>query len=109
MAYKSCEEFRLADMIVDAVCKVGQINYFEFILAPKSTNLSTLRGVCCVMAWEYNVHARKMAKLMMRSRGNVLNQQKRYRHLLQVGDKLTVDIYNKVREELNNNIKHGKV
>lgn len=108
MAYQSCEEFRLADIIIDAVCKVGGISYFEFILAPKSTVLSTLRGLCCVMAWEYHVHARRMAKLMRRSRGNVLNQQRTYRHLLQTRDKMSVEYYEKIKNEINSQI-NGKV
>ncbi len=108
MALQSCEEFRTADMIIDAVCEVGGISYFDFILAPKSTILSTLRGVCCLVAWDYGVHARRMAKLMQRTRGHVLNQQRTYRNLLQAKDKLTVDIYNKVRDRLKLQI-HGKV
>ena len=100
MAYQSCEEFRIADIIVDAVCKVGNISYFQLIFAPKSTVLSTLRGIACVMAWEYRVHARRMAKLLLRTRGNVLNQQRTYRHFLQSKDKLSTDIYHKVREEI---------
>lgn len=108
MALQSCEEFRMADMIIDAICKVGGITYFDFILAPKSTTLNTLRGVCCLLAWDYGVHARRMAKLMKRTRGNVLNQQRMYRNLLQAKDKITVDIYNKVRDELKLQI-HGEV
>ncbi len=100
MALQACEEFRMADIIIEAVCKVGEITYFDLILAPKSTILSTLRGICCVLAWDYKVHARRMARLMRRSRGNVLNQQRTYRNLLQAKDKMTVDIYNKVNEEI---------
>lgn len=100
MEYACCEEFRRADIIIDAVCKVGGISYFQFLNAPKDTFLSTLRGVCCVVAWEYNIHARRLAKLIHRTRGNVLNQTKKYRGFLQAGDKLTNNIYNKVKEEI---------
>ena len=98
MALQACEEFRMADIIIEAVCKVGGITYFDLILAPKSTILSTLRGICCVLAWDYKIHARRMAKLMRRSRGNVLNQQRTYRNLLQAKDKMTVDLYNKAND-----------
>ncbi len=94
------EEFLMADVIIEAVCKVGNISYIEFISAPKSTVLSTLRGVCCVLAWEYKVHARRMAKMMRRSRGNVLNQQRTYRNLLRTKDKLSVELYTKIQTEI---------
>lgn len=101
MPLQSCEEYRMADVIIDAVCEVGGVSYFDFIMAPKSTLLSTLRGVCCVVAWDYGIHARRMAKLMRRTRGNVLNQQRTYRHLLQAKDNITLDIYNRVTEIIN--------
>ena len=100
MAYENCEEFRRADIIIDAVCKVGGISYFQLLNAPKETTISTLRGVCCVVAWEYNIHARRLARLIHRTRGNVLNQTKKYRGFLQAKDQLTVDIYNKVKAEI---------
>lgn len=100
MELASCEEFRRADIIIDAVCKVGGITYFQLLNAPKETTISTLRGVCCVVAWEYNIHARRLARLIHRTRGNVLNQTKKYRGFLQAKDKLTVDIYNKVKQEI---------
>lgn len=108
MSLQRCEEFKMADTIIDAICKVGNITYFDFIFAPKSTILNTLRGVCCLMAWDYGVHARRMAKLMRRTRGHVLNQQRTYLHLLQAKDKLTCSIYDKAREELKLQI-DGKV
>lgn len=103
MIVESCEEFQRADKIIDAVCKVGKISYFHFLWAPKNTTLSTLRGVCCVIAWEQGVHARRLAKLIHRTRGNVLNQTKKYRGFLQSKDKLTTEIYNNVIKELQEN------
>ena len=100
MGLQSCREFELANMIIDAACKVSNQSWLDIAFAPKNTILSTYRGVCCVLAWTYNIHARRMAKLLLRTRGNVLNQQRTYRNLLQAKDKLTVDIYNKVYEEL---------
>ncbi len=110
MALKSYEEFRMADVIIDAICEVGGFSYLHLIFAPKETRLSTLRGVCCLMAWEYGVHARRMAKLIRRTRGNVLNMQRSYRGLLQSGDPMTVDLYNQVRERIESKLKgNGKV
>lgn len=106
----SSEEFRMADLIIDAVCEVGEISYFTFILAPKSTTLNTLRGVCCLMAWEYGVHARRMCKLIRRTRGNVLNMQRVYRGLLQSKDPMTVEYYNKVKNAITIKLQNdGKV
>lgn len=100
MELANCEEFRKADLIIDAVCYVGGITYFQLLNDPKSTMLSTLRGVCCVVAWDYGIHARRLAKLIHRTRGNVLNQTKKYRGFLQAKDPLTTEIYNKVIEKL---------
>ena len=98
---QSCKEIQTADVIIDVICHVGEVSYFDFLFAPKSTKLSTIRGICCVLAWEYKVHARRMAKMMQRTRGNVLNQQRTYRHLLQAKDKLSVEIYEKAKSEVN--------
>ena len=100
MEYSPSEQFRRADIIVNAVCKVGKITYFHLLSAPKSTLINTLRGVCCIVAWENGVHARRLAKLIHRTRGNVLNQQRKYLGFLRSKDPMTVDIYNKVREEV---------
>lgn len=100
MEYGPSEQFRRADIIINAVCKVGNISYFHLLSAPKSTFMNTLRGVCCIVAWEYGVHARRLAKLIHRTRGNVLNQQRKYMGFLRSKDQMTVDIYNKVRKEI---------
>ena len=100
MEYSPSEQFRRADIIINAVCKVGKISYFHLLSAPKSTIINTLRGVCCIVAWEYGVHARRMAKLIHRTRGNVLNQQRKYLGFLRSKDPMTVDIYNKVEKEV---------
>jgi hypothetical protein len=99
MEYSPSEQFRRANIIIDAVCKVGNITYFHLLSAPKSTVINTLRGVCCIVAWEYGVHARRLAKMIHRTRGNVLNQQRKYLGFLRSKDPMTTEIYNKVREE----------
>lgn len=100
MEYSPSEQFRRADLILNAVCKVGKISYFQLLSAPKSNIINTLRGVCCIVAWEMGVHARRMAKLMHRTRGNILNQQRKYHGFLRSKDPMTMNIYNKVRDEL---------
>lgn len=98
MEYSPSEQFRRADIIINAVCKAGKITYFHLLSAPKSTLLNTLRGVCCVIAWENGVHARRLAKMIHRTRGNVLNQQRKYLGFLRSRDSMTVDIYEKVKK-----------
>ena len=104
MAVSSSEQYRRADIIIDAVCKVGNIDYLQFITEPRSVKLSTLRGIACILSWEYDIHPRKIAKLIQRSRANVINQTNRYRSWLNNGDKLTIEYYNKVKEELTKKI-----
>ena len=106
--YKFCKEYERANQIIDAVCKVGNVSYFSFLSAPKSNHINTLRGICCVVSWEENIPARRLAKLIHRTRGNVLNQTKKYRGFLQAKDKTSCEVYNKVKEELKN-IDNGKV
>ena len=104
MEYSPHEQYRRAEIIVDAVCKVGGINYFQLLSAPKSEKMSTLRGLCCVAGWEFGVHARRMAKMIHRTRGNVLNMQRKYRGLIVFKDALTVSLYGKVMEEIKRNL-----
>lgn len=100
MEYSPSEQFRRANIIIDAVCKVGKITYFHLLSAPKSTLINTLRGVCCIVAWENGIHARRLAKMIHRTRGNVLNQQRKYLGFLRCKDPMTLDIYNKVKDEV---------
>ncbi|SEA81279.1 hypothetical protein SAMN04487851_114125 [Prevotella sp. tc2-28] len=109
MEYSPSEQFRRADIIINAVCKAGKITYFHLLSAPKSTLMNTLRGVCCVIAWENGVHARRLAKMIHRTRGNVLNQQRKYLGFLRSRDSMTVDIYNKVKEDIKLQIENGEV
>ena len=109
MPYKSCKEYLLADIIIDCTCEVGEITYFDLIFARKSKKINTLRGVVCLLAWEYGIHARRMAKLIRRTRGNILNQQRTYRHFLQSKDKLTTEYYTKIKDRIKIKIEDGKV
>lgn len=95
------EQFRRADIIVDAICKVGQVSFCDLLFKKKSLQMNILRGVAFLLSWEYGVHARIMAQLTRRSRANIINQSKRYRFYLKTGDVYTVQLYNKVKAEIN--------
>lgn len=109
MSFQSCKEYRIADIIIDSTCEVGEITYFDLISAQKNTKINTLRGIVCLLAWDYGVHARRMAKLIHRTRGNILNQQRTYRNFLQSKDKITIEYYTKIKDIINKKIEDGKV
>lgn len=92
------EQYRRADIIIDAICNVGEITYMDFVMEKRSVKMNTLRGVCCLLGWEYGVHPRKLAEMIRRSRSNVINQTNRYRNWLSSRDKITVDYYKRVKQ-----------
>ena len=104
MEISSIEQYRRADIIIDATCKVGNIDYLQFLSSPRTTEMSALRGVCCMVAWEYGVHARKMARLIHRTRSNIINQSTRYRNWLKNNDILTTNIYHRIKSEIKDKI-----
>lgn len=92
------EQYRRADIIIDAICSVGGINYGDLVVRSRSVRMNTLRGVCCLMSWEYGVHPKRLAELIRRSRSNVINQTNRYRKWMSTGDKITVEVYRRVKK-----------
>lgn len=97
MVINSIEQYRRADLILDALCEVGKVTYLRLISRERNLNLNTLRGVYCIIGWEYGVHPSKLAKMVRRSRSNIINQTNRYRSWLSIGDKMTVDCYDRVK------------
>lgn len=94
------EQYRRADLIIDAVCKVGGITYFDLIASSRSLEINILRGLCCFVSWDYGVHARILSRLIHRSRANIINQSNRYRSYLVSRDKEIIPIYEKIKDEL---------
>ena len=92
--------YEVAERIIDAVCAVGDITWVELLTAPKSLKLNVLRGLCCYFAWDMGVHARIMGKMIRRSRSNIINMGKKYRHYLASKDKITIEYYNRIKEYL---------
>lgn len=97
MVYDQEEQYRRADIIVDAVCQAGECSYCDFIFKKRSLRMNILRGVAFYLSWEYGVHARRMALVARRSRSNVINQSKRYRYYVRNGDALSVVVYKKAK------------
>lgn len=98
MEYSQDEQYRRAEIIIDAVCTVGKCTYVDFMYKKKSLHMNILRGVACYLSWEYGVHARRMAIMTNRTRGNIINQSKRYRDYITNNDPVTIEIYNKAKE-----------
>lgn len=94
------EDFEKARMIANEVCKAGEISISELQNRKKSTLLNTLRGLCQYLSWEYGIHPICMAKIINRSRANIINQCKRYRGYIQTGDKLSTKIYLAAKAEI---------
>lgn len=99
------EQYRRADIIIDAVCKVGEVSYCDFLHHKRSLHMNILRGVAFYLSWEYDVHARRMAILAHRSRSNIINQSKRYRYYIHNGDPVSVQLYNRAKEIIKAKIK----
>lgn len=95
------EQLYRADKVIDAICKVGKIDYPAFVRRKKSTKVNILRGVACVIVREQLVHPRVAAMLFRRNRSNVCNQQRKYIEYLQVRDKAVMNVYNQVNDILN--------
>ena len=104
MEYSQDEQYRRAEIIIDAVCAVGKCTYVDFMYKKKSLHMNILRGVACYLSWEYGVHARRMAIMTNRTRGNIINQSKRYRGYITNDDLASIEIYNKAKELLEQKI-----
>lgn len=104
MEYTQDEQYRRADIIIDAACKVGGVTYPDFLFRKRSLEINTLRGVAFYLSWEFGVHARYMAICTHRTRGNIINQSKRYRYYIRGGDPVSLTLYNKVKEEVEKHI-----
>lgn len=108
MEYDANEQFRRADIIIDVVCDIGGCTYCNFLHGKRSLHLNLIRGLAFYLSWEYGVHARRMAICTGRTRGNVINQSKRYRNYIQVGDPMSVSMYKEAKERIDKKFKKQK-
>lgn len=133
LLYKRAEQYRKIDIIIDTVCKVSGMSWLDFITDTKKiickgkkepgNNKSQkgkevirhkkdlLRnntvGIIALLCWEYvgTGYERKVAKLLNRSRSNMINQAQAYRKALQarINEKsslLTQRIYDESKARL---------
>lgn len=100
MTFSQTEQYMWADRIMNAVCTVGGITFIQLVSEVKTAKTNELRGIYCLITRDYNIHPERAARLISRTRQNVINQTRRYWQYLQAKDKVIVDLYNRTKEYL---------
>lgn len=95
-------QYILSNHIMSAVCEAGEVSFME-LSSPgsKTVKLNTLRGIFCYITRDMCIHPDRAARLICRTRQNVVNQARKYSEYIQVKDKYTMELYNKVMNILN--------
>lgn len=100
MVYSQTEQYLWADRILKAVCEVGEITFLQLVSEAKTVKTNELRGLYCVLTRDYNIHPERAARLISRTRQNVINQTRRYWQYLQAKDKVLINLYHRIKELL---------
>lgn len=100
MMYSQTEQYLWADRILNAVCAVGGITFIQLVSEIKTAKTNELRGLYCLITRDYNIHPERAARLISRSRQNVINQTRKYWQYMQAKDKTIVNLYNKIKDYL---------
>ena len=96
MVYSQIQQYELSDRIMRAVCEVGQVTFMELCSMVKTVKMNTLRGLYCLISRDYCIHPDRSARLICRTRQNVINQARKYAQYIQARDKYTLSIYNRI-------------
>lgn len=100
MTYSQTEQYMWADRIMNAVCTIGGITFMQLVSETKTVKTNELRGLYCLITRDYNIHPERAARLISRTRQNVINQTRRYWQYLQAKDKAIVSLYNRINDYL---------
>lgn len=100
MTFSQTEQYMWADRIMNAVCTIGGITFIQLVSEVKTAKTNELRGIYCLITRDYNIHPERAARLISRTRQNVINQTRRYWQYLQARDKVIVNLYNRTKEYL---------
>lgn len=100
MIYSQYEQYELSDRIMRAVCEVGGITFLQLCSTAKTVKLNTLRGLYCLINRDYCIHPDRSARLICRTRANVINQARKYLEYLQAKDKYVLTLYNQIMKLL---------
>lgn len=86
--------------IEQAVCEVGEISLEQLRSRKKAVLLNSLRGIFCFMAMKGGIHPTLAGERLERSRGNVINQAKRYKGYLDSKDKYITMLYTVINDRI---------
>lgn len=100
MTFSQTEQYMWADRIMNAVCTIGGITFIQLVSEVKTAKTNELRGIYCLITRDYNIHPERAARLISRTRQNVINQTRRYWQYMQAKDKVIVNLYNRTKEYL---------
>lgn len=104
MERRASEEYKRANIIIDAVCRAGNVSYEDLVCHPKNMLFNILRGLCCVFAKEYDVHPSRMHDLLRRTRCNIINQGRKYKEYIDSQDPYTMRYYIEAKSIIDDNI-----
>lgn len=100
MIHSQTEQYMWADRIMQAVCTVGEIDFLQLMSEKKTAKTNELRGIYCLLTRDYCIHPSRAARLIARTRQNVINQARRYLNYIRARDKHIIELYNRTKELL---------
>lgn len=84
-----------------AICSVGSVSLKQLRERKKTVYLNSLRGLFCLFAVNSGIHPTMAGSRLARTRGNVINQAKRYSGYLDSKDKFILRLYEAINNKLN--------
>jgi hypothetical protein len=84
-----------------AICSVGSVSLKQLRERKKTVYLNSLRGLFCLFALNSGIHPTIAGGRLARTRGNVINQAKRYSGYLDSRDKFISRLYEAINNKLN--------
>lgn len=96
------EQYECADFLLKAICEANCISFGELISTKKTNKLNALRGIFCFLSREYGVHPDRAARMLQRSRQNIINQAKKYLYYIQARDPYTLNLLRKTINQYKN-------
>lgn len=100
MYHNPLKQYEIADNILSTICEIGGVSFMEFCSYKKTEHLNILRGLYCYIAREKGVASYRAARLICRSRCNIINQARKYWHYMQVKDPNITKMYNIINSKL---------
>lgn len=105
MQHSPLRQYEIANDILTTICSIGNVSFLQLCSYQKSEKLNILRGLYYYCARENGVGPARAARLICRTRSNVINQARKYWHYIQVKDKDIMNLYNLINEKKDENRK----